>query len=119
MAFHLLAVVLLCLPAVVALLLDRTLGALPPARRFGVRAELAELRRGPVLVAVVLAVLVNAATFGVFTFLAVIGADAGVEATAIPALLAAFGTGALLALPPPDGGRPPSSVRGSRSGPSC
>ncbi|WP_052193763.1 MFS transporter [Microbacterium sp. ZOR0019] len=90
------AVVLLCLPAVVALLRDRTLGALPPARRFGVRAELAELRRGPVLVAVVLAVLVNASTFGVFTFLAVIGADAGVEATAIPALLAAFGTGALL-----------------------
>ncbi|WP_226533523.1 MFS transporter [Microbacterium paraoxydans] len=90
------AVVLLCVPAVTALLRDRTLGALPPAPRFGVRAELAELRRRPVLIAVVLAVLVNAATFGVFTFLGVIGVDAGVETAAIPALLAAFGIGALL-----------------------
>lgn len=90
------AVVLLCLPAVVALLLDRTLGGLPSAPRIGVRAEFAELRRRPVLVAVVLAVLVNAATFGVFTFLGVIGADAGIETAWIPALLAAFGLGAFL-----------------------
>lgn len=88
------AVVLLCLPAVVALLRDRTLGALPPSPRIDVRAELAELRRRPVLVAVMLAVLVNAATFGVFTFLAVIGADAGVDDTSTPLLLAAFGVGA-------------------------
>ncbi|MGV2903751.1 MFS transporter, partial [Microbacterium sp. AGC62] len=56
----------------------------------------AELRRRPVLVAVVLAVLVNAATFGVFTFLAVVGADAGIDAAWIPLLLAVFGIGAFL-----------------------
>jgi DHA1 family chloramphenicol resistance protein-like MFS transporter len=88
------AVVLLCLPAVVALLRDRTLGALPPSPRIDVRAEFAQLRRRSVLVAVMLAVLVNAATFGVFTFLAVIGADAGVADTLTPLLLAAFGVGA-------------------------
>ncbi len=88
------AVVLLCLPAVVALLRDRTLGALPPSPRIDVRAEFAQLRRRSVLVAVMLAVLVNAATFGVFTFLAVIGADAGVDDTLTPLLLAAFGVGA-------------------------
>ena len=88
------AVVLLCLPAVLALLLNRTLGAVPRSPRIGVRAEVAELRRRPVLVAVLLAVLVNAATFGVFTFLAVIGADAGIDAAWTPLLLAAFGVGA-------------------------
>lgn len=90
------AVALLCLPAVVALLRDRTLVAVPRSPRIAVRAELGELRRRPVVVAVVLAVLVNAATFGVFTFLAVIGADAGVEETGIPLLLAAFGVGAFV-----------------------
>ncbi|MFK3677156.1 MFS transporter [Microbacterium sp. NPDC090218] len=90
------AVVLLCLPAVAALLHDRTLGAVARSPRIGVRGELAELRRRPVLVAVVLAVLVNAATFGVFTFLAVIGAGAGVDESWIPLLLAAFGVGAFL-----------------------
>jgi DHA1 family chloramphenicol resistance protein-like MFS transporter len=90
------AVALLCLPAVLALLLDRTLSAVPPSPQVRLRGELAELRRLPVLVAVVLAVLVNAATFGVFTFLAVIGADAGVGASWIPLLLAAFGAGAFL-----------------------
>lgn len=90
------AVALLCVPAVVALMRDRTLGEVPSPPRLDLRAELAELRRRPVLVAVLLAVLVNAATFGVFTFLAVIGADAGVAASWIPLLLAAFGVGAFL-----------------------
>lgn len=90
------AVVVLCLPAVVALLLDRTLGAVPRAPQVHLRGELVELRRRSVLVAVVLAVLVNAATFGVFTFLAVIGADAGIDASWIPLLLAVFGVGAFL-----------------------
>lgn len=90
------AVVLLCVPAVIALLLDRTLGAVPRSPQIRLRGEVAELRRRPVLVAVVLAVLVNAATFGVFTFLAVIGADAGVESSWIPLLLAAFGVGAFV-----------------------
>ncbi|MFJ6533455.1 MFS transporter [Microbacterium sp. NPDC091662] len=90
------AVVLLCLPAVVALLRDRTLVAVPRSPRVAGRGELAELRRRPVLVGVVLAVLVNAATFGVFTFLAVIGADAGIDDAGIPLLLAVFGVGAFL-----------------------
>lgn len=90
------AVVLLCVPAVVALLCDSTLAAVPRSPRVAVRGELAELRRRPVLVVVVLAVLVNAATFGVFTFLAVIGADAGVDDAGIPLLLAVFGVGAFL-----------------------
>lgn len=89
-------VVLLCLPAVVALLRDRTLVAVARSPRIAVRGELAELRRRPVLVAVVMAVVVNAATFGVFTFLAVIGTDAGVGDSWIPLLLAAFGVGAFL-----------------------
>lgn len=90
------AVVLLCLPAVVALLRDRTLVAVARSPRIAVRGELAELRRRPVLVAVVMAVVVNAATFGVFTLLAVIGTDAGVGDSWIPPLLAAFGVGAFL-----------------------
>nr|WP_258567244.1 MFS transporter [Microbacterium sp. Se5.02b] len=90
------AVALLCLPAVIALLLDRTLGATPHPPKIRLRTEVAELRRPPVLLAVVLAVLVNAATFGAFTFLAVIGTDAGMADAWIPLLLAVFGIGAFL-----------------------
>lgn len=87
-------VVLLCVPALVALLRDRSLRhtAAPPSIRF--RSELGELRRRPVLGAMVLAVLVNSATFGAFTFLGVIGADAGIQASLIPVMLAGFGLGA-------------------------
>lgn len=87
-------VVLLCVPAIVGLLLDRTLGRIASAPPVRVHAELAELRRPRVLVPVILAVLVNAATFGVFTFLGVIGAGGGVGEPWVPALLAAFGVGA-------------------------
>jgi DHA1 family chloramphenicol resistance protein-like MFS transporter len=89
-------VAVLCLPAILGLLLDRTLGRVVTTPRVRVCAELNELRRRSVLVPVILAVLVNAATFGVFTFLGVIGADAGVEEPWVPALLAAFGIGAFL-----------------------
>jgi len=89
-------VVLLCIPAVVGLLLDRTLGRVAPAPRVRVRTELAELRRRVVLVPVILAVLVNAGTFGVFTFLGVIGTEGGVAESWVPALLAAFGVGAFV-----------------------
>ncbi|WP_407358855.1 MFS transporter [Microbacterium sp. LTA6] len=89
-------VVLLCLPALIALLLDRSLTQNAVTPRIRLVGELAELRRRPVLGAIVLAVLVNAATFGVFTFLGVIGADAGIDATLIPLLLAGFGVGAFL-----------------------
>lgn len=89
-------VVLLCAPAVVALLLDRTLGDVPRAPLVGVRGELSELGRRRVLVPIILAVLINAATFGVFTFLGVIGAHAGVDEPWTPALLAVFGIGAFI-----------------------
>ncbi|MFF5624963.1 MFS transporter [Microbacterium sp. NPDC012755] len=89
-------VVLLCVPAVVAVLRDRTLESVAPAAHPGVRSELEELRRRRVVVPIVLAVLVNAATFGVFTFLGVVGAEAGVAEPWIPLLLAVFGVGAFL-----------------------
>lgn len=89
-------VVLLCVPAVLALVFDRTLGSIAPRAGVDVRAEAAELLRRPVLIAVTLAVLVNAATFGAFTFLAVIGAEAGIDDVWIPMLLAVFGVGAFL-----------------------
>lgn len=89
-------VVLLCLPALITLLLDRSLTQNAVTPRIRLVGELAELRRRPVLGAIVLAVLVNAATFGVFTFLGVIGADAGIDVALIPLLLAGFGIGAFL-----------------------
>ncbi|WP_341976503.1 MFS transporter [Microbacterium sp. LWO13-1.2] len=89
-------VVLLCLPALIALLLDRSLTQNAVTPRIRLVGELAELRRRPVLGAIMLAVLVNAATFGVFTFLGVIGADAGIDVALIPLLLAGFGVGAFL-----------------------
>ncbi|HWS51081.1 MAG TPA: MFS transporter, partial [Microbacterium sp.] len=89
-------VVLLCLPALIALLLDRSLTEATAAPAIRLRSELAELRRRPVLGALLLAVLVNSATFGVFTFLRVLGADAGIDDTLIPLLLAGFGGGAFL-----------------------
>lgn len=89
-------VAVLCVPAIVGLLLDRSLRSSPVAPPFDIRVELAELRRGPVLGAVVLAMLVNAGTFGVFTYLGLIGEESGLEGAAIPLLLAAFGVGSFL-----------------------
>jgi DHA1 family chloramphenicol resistance protein-like MFS transporter len=75
----------LCLPAFAAVwrIPDTPAGAKPS----GLRAELAELR--PLAGVLALAALVNAATFGVFTYLALL-AD-GVAS--VPVVLAAFGTG--------------------------
>ncbi|HET6708525.1 MAG TPA: MFS transporter [Amycolatopsis sp.] len=76
-------VALLCLPAFAAVwwIPDTAAGAVPS----GLRAELGELRSlsGVLL----LAALVNAATFGVFTYLAPLAGGSA------PAVLAAFGTG--------------------------
>lgn len=59
--------------------------------------ELRTLRRLELRVVLVLAALVNGATFGSFTFLAVIATDvAGVGADLVPAVLAIFGCGAFL-----------------------
>ncbi|WP_166844110.1 MFS transporter [Isoptericola sp. BMS4] len=90
------AVAALCVPAMVALALQRSLDAAGEPCRFDPRAELRVLRHGPVATAVALAVGVNGATFGVLTYLAVIGANAGIVGLGAPLLLAAFGAGAFV-----------------------
>lgn len=90
------AVAALCVPAVVALLADRSLRVDASHAPISVRAEARDLARRAVLGAIVLAVLVNAATFGVFTYLGLLGERAGLDGAAIPLLLAGFGVGAFL-----------------------
>ncbi|GHJ08686.1 chloramphenicol resistance protein [Micromonospora humidisoli] len=94
------AIALLCLPALVAVL-----AATPthPRQSAGTGAgsaigrELASLRRRPAQLNIVLAVLVNAATFGTFTYLAAIATGpAGFTDRTVPLLLAVFGIGAFL-----------------------
>ncbi|WP_129839750.1 Cmx/CmrA family chloramphenicol efflux MFS transporter [Streptomyces sp. RFCAC02] len=88
------AVAALCLPALALVFRSAPAGA---ARRDNVRVrrELRALRSRPVRRALVLAALVNGATFATFAYLAVIGTDAaGLPDGAVPGLLAAFGAGA-------------------------
>lgn len=91
------AIALLCLPALFAV----PLTAPPhPARTLDAgtaRRELGSLRDRGLRANLVLAVLVNAATFCTFTYLAAIAAGpAGVSERVVPALLAVFGIGAFL-----------------------
>ncbi|MEB4616401.1 MFS transporter [Leucobacter sp. M11] len=93
----------LCVPALISL-------ALTPSRRFGaslaqaqapasLRTELAVLGDPALRRVLVLAVLVNAATFGAFTFLAPIAMTlAALSAAQVPWLLAVFGAGAFLGM---------------------
>ncbi|MFH7334244.1 Cmx/CmrA family chloramphenicol efflux MFS transporter [Streptomyces hygroscopicus] len=88
------AVAALCLPAAVGVLTG------VPARRpekntaGGLRAELAQLRRPRLLLAMLLGALVNAATFAAFTFLApVVTGTAGLGELWIPVALVLFGAG--------------------------
>jgi MFS transporter, DHA1 family, chloramphenicol resistance protein len=68
-----------------------------PAPVGRLRHELATLRRRPVLVSLALGVLVNAATFGTFTYLAVIATGpSGLTESVVPMLLALFGIGAFI-----------------------
>lgn len=94
------AIALLCMPALAAVL-----AATPtrPPETAGTGAastigrELESLRSRPVQLNLVLAVLVNAATFCTFTYLAAIATDsAGLTNRAVPVLLAVFGIGAFL-----------------------
>ncbi|MEU6724518.1 Cmx/CmrA family chloramphenicol efflux MFS transporter [Nonomuraea wenchangensis] len=88
------AVALACLPALYAVL--RRIPATPekaPAPQ-GVRGEVRVLREARVVVVLVLAALVNAATFCVFTYLApLVTQVAGLAAGWVPAVLALFGLG--------------------------
>ncbi|MFF0768886.1 Cmx/CmrA family chloramphenicol efflux MFS transporter [Nonomuraea wenchangensis] len=88
------AVALACLPALYAVL--RRIPATPekdaPARSVG--GEVRVLREARVVVVLVLAALVNAATFCVFTYLAPLVTEvAGLAAGWVPAVLALFGLG--------------------------
>ncbi|MEV4550065.1 Cmx/CmrA family chloramphenicol efflux MFS transporter [Nonomuraea wenchangensis] len=89
------AVALACLPALYAVLrgIPEEKGAEGAAAR-GVRGEVRVLGDARVVVVLVLAALVNAATFCVFTYLAPLVTEvAGLAAGWVPAVLALFGLG--------------------------
>ncbi|RQP12444.1 MAG: MFS transporter [Microbacteriaceae bacterium] len=93
------AIALLCVPSLLAIVLatpaSRADAATPAIG--GIRRELGALRTRPVQLAIVAAVLVNAATFGTFTYLAAIASrGTGVPEPLVPLLLAVFGVGAFL-----------------------
>ncbi|MEU9351449.1 Cmx/CmrA family chloramphenicol efflux MFS transporter [Streptomyces griseoloalbus] len=90
------AVAALCLPAALGILLGM------PARRAtedagarpALRAELAQLTSGRLVLVMLLGALVNAATFAGFTFLAPVVTDtAGLDELWIPVVLVLFGAG--------------------------
>ncbi|MEU5154695.1 Cmx/CmrA family chloramphenicol efflux MFS transporter [Glycomyces sp. NPDC021274] len=84
------AVALLCVPAALGLL-----RGLPDTREtHGLRTELAALRRPRLLLVMGLGALVNAATFGAFTYIApVVTETAGLGALWVPVVLVLFGAG--------------------------
>jgi DHA1 family chloramphenicol resistance protein-like MFS transporter len=88
------AVAGLSVPALV--LVFRSAPADPAGRRnMAVRKEFRVLRSWPLRHALVLAALVNGATFATFAYLAVLASEvAGLPADAVPGLLTAFGVGA-------------------------
>ncbi|WP_169165576.1 Cmx/CmrA family chloramphenicol efflux MFS transporter [Cellulomonas taurus] len=92
------AIALLCVPTVPAVLASvpaRTMTATDSAVSIG--REVASLRSPTLRLPLVLAVLVNAATFCSFTYLTVIATGlAGLPDRMVPFLLAAFGVGAFL-----------------------
>ncbi|MEO3751168.1 Cmx/CmrA family chloramphenicol efflux MFS transporter [Streptomyces sp. B6B3] len=91
-----LAVAVLCLPALALVFRSAPAGA---ARRPNVelRREARALRSRAVRLALVLAALVNGATFATFAYLAVIATEVTrLPDGAVPGLLAAFGVGAFL-----------------------
>jgi len=94
------AIALLCLPALAAVMAatpTRPQGTTGTGAARTIGRELATLRSRPVQVNVLLAVLVNAATFCTFTYLAVIATgQAGLTERTVPLLLAVFGVGAFL-----------------------
>ncbi|WP_158845891.1 Cmx/CmrA family chloramphenicol efflux MFS transporter [Saccharothrix deserti] len=90
------AIAALCVPALA--LVFRSAPADPSARReVSIRREARALRSRPVRLALVLAALVNGATFATFAYLAVIATDVThLPDGAVPGLLAAFGVGAFI-----------------------
>ncbi|WP_414942380.1 Cmx/CmrA family chloramphenicol efflux MFS transporter [Amycolatopsis sp. cmx-11-51] len=90
------AVAASCLPALVLVFRSAPADAAGP-REISIKREASELETRPVRQAMILAALVNGATFATFAFLAVIATDvAGLPAAAVSGLLAAFGVGAFI-----------------------
>ncbi|QQQ73395.1 MFS transporter [Saccharothrix sp. 6-C] len=88
------AVAALCVPALAFVFRSAPADA-ADRREVSIRREAGALRSRPLRRALVLATLVNGATFATFAYLAVIAADvAGLPAGAVPVLLASFGVGA-------------------------
>nr|WP_071812608.1 Cmx/CmrA family chloramphenicol efflux MFS transporter [Lentzea guizhouensis] len=88
-----LAVAVLCVPAAAGVLKGFPARQDQPA--VALRPELAELRKPRLVLLIVLAVVVNAVTFGHFTFLAPVVTDvAGLGEWWVPVALVLFGTGA-------------------------
>ncbi|OKI49631.1 Cmx/CmrA family chloramphenicol efflux MFS transporter [Micromonospora sp. CB01531] len=93
------AVALLCLPATLGVLRGIPTQAGQPDRPTGpvLRGELAQLRRPRLALVMLLGALVNAATFGTFTFLAPIVTDAaGLGSLWVSAVLVLFGVGSFV-----------------------
>ena len=89
------AIAVLCVPALLAVLTAPT--GTGGRQRPPLLAEVAVLRSRAVLGVIAVAVLVNAATFGAFTYLAVIAkAGLGLPPTSVPLLLGLFGLGAFV-----------------------
>jgi len=90
------AVAVVSLPAVIAIL-HSVPAAAPDAAAPGARQELRALRRPRLLVTLLLAALVNGATFCTFTFLALVITEvSGYDRTWVPVLLALFGLGSFV-----------------------
>jgi len=88
-----LAVAVLCVPAAIGVLNGVPARQDQPA--VALRPELAELRKPRLVLVIVLAVVVNAVTFGHFTFLAPVVTDvAGLGEWWVPVALVLFGAGA-------------------------
>jgi DHA1 family chloramphenicol resistance protein-like MFS transporter len=90
------AVALVSVPALLAILRSVPAGA-PDAAVPGVRGELRSLRGPRLVVTLLLAALVNGATFCTFTYLAPVITDVtGFSESWVPALLALFGVGSFI-----------------------
>ncbi|MFF9207674.1 MULTISPECIES: Cmx/CmrA family chloramphenicol efflux MFS transporter [unclassified Streptomyces] len=93
------AVAALCLPAALGILKGIPAGRdeVEATGRPALRAELAQLTRPPLILAMLLGALVNAATFGSLTFLAPVVTDsAGLGELWVPVALVLFGTGSFV-----------------------
>lgn len=91
------AVALLCAPALIGITTGIRSGPQPGPERVSLRTELAQLRAPALLLVMVLAAIVNGATFAAFTFLAPVVTDtAELDRWWITVALMLFGAGSFL-----------------------